>query len=553
MGKGLYLSIQNGSTHSIGVSYDGFQCVYQNGEEGSDFGPIQGLLAPGHSFGGQSGQYIEADASVGCWGKDSTFAMTLKVDQVTLVVGFSEINSTWYVDPPATRSDSPIEVYAAMQPKGAQYECVVTLKDAVGLNSSNWMSGLNDRQRLCDVLLPGTHDTGTYAYSGSNINDIPNRFVQDQDHRSDFLTQLRNGIRYFDLRVRKFVDGHFGDNLRLFHGSGSVTSVYLKVSLGHALEAVSTFLEENPTEVVIVNIGHEDKQCEPAKTDIGPDDIQGYIDHSGISWVAGHIDFQRIKDERWTKGLGDLNQDSNFSLETENPRLTGRKLDYDHLVVGDVRGKALLLLSSMPDYERWSSNIAALDWDGIFTHGIYNQNNYDAPEYREKKKNIIDGAKGKALQGGVGTQAPIQENQYSINYLSAASSLANPASSPVSFALTINAGMQSRNYETDDYTSTSDRSPSLKTLLLPGGELYEWNLQRREQGLRGLCGVMAGDFMLCPQQWYEDFWGNGMESRRGIVANPNSKDYAVDDHLTRLIWSQNQLVNPRSPSQQQAP
>jgi hypothetical protein len=327
-------------------------------------------------------------------------------------------------------------------------------------------------------------------------------------------------------------------------------SVYLKVSLGEALSAVETFLGENPTETVIIAIRREDGPCELAKTDIGPDDIQGYIDHFGISWVAGHLDFQRIKDDRTAKGLGDLNHDSNFSLETENPRLTGRKLDYDHLVVGDVRGKALLLLSDMPDYEHWSSNIASLDWNGMFTNGIYNQNNYKAPEYLEKKKNIIAGAKGEVLPGGAGSKEEIQKNQYSINYLSAASTFANPASSPVSFALTINAGMQNRDYKTDDETSSSDRSPSLKALLLPGGELYEWNLQRRGHGQRGLCGVMAGDFMLCPQQWYEDFWGNKLESRRTIVANPNSTDYAVDDHLTRLIWSQNQLVNPRSPSQQ---
>lgn len=172
-----------------------------------------------------------------------------KVDQDTLVVGFSENNNACYVDLSSSHRDSPIEVFVTMQPSGDQYECVVALIDALGLHSLNWKPGLIDRQRFCDVLLPGTHDTGTYAYSDGNINDLPDRYVQCQDCRSDFLTQLRNGIRYFDLRVRKFVDGHYGDNLRLFHGDGYVMdvipkSVYLKVSLREALSAVETFLGE---------------------------------------------------------------------------------------------------------------------------------------------------------------------------------------------------------------------------------------------------------------------------------------------------------------------
>jgi hypothetical protein len=60
---------------------------------------------------------------------------------------------------------------------------------------------------------------------------------------------------------------------------------------------------------------------------------------------------------------------------------------------------------------------------------------------------------------------------------------------------------------------------------------------------------MVGDFMLCPQSWYNEFWSNGYGkitySRRTFVPNPNSTDYGIDDHLVRLIWSQNQLSNPK--------
>jgi hypothetical protein len=478
MGKGLFLSIHNDTTGPIDVSYSNFNCVYQNGDSGSDFRPIQGSLAPGNSFGRQ---YLEAKASGGCAFETSTFTMNLKANHTDLSIHFSESSQTWSVNGSSFYSGN-LEVQASMEPVGGQYECLVTIKDAVSLNSSNWMSGLNDRQRFFDVLIPGTHDSGTYAYSDGNINDLPNKFVQCQDCRSDFLTQLRNGIRFLDLRVRKIGETR-GDNLNLFHGDG-IKSFYLHTNLGDALQAVERFLRENPTETVVVCIKREDGPCEQATSDIGADDIQGYIDRHNIQWVAGHIDFEHIKDARTSKGLGDLNLNSSFSLETKNPRSSEKKLNYDHLVVGDVRGKALLLLRDMPNYENWESNIAALDY-GTFSHGVYSQDNYSAPEYTDKKKDIIAGAKG--TYG----DRPIQENQYSINFLSAASTFINPASSPVSFALTINAGMETHNYETDDETSSSNRSPSLKTLLRPGGELYIWNLQRRRQGLPGLHALPA--------------------------------------------------------------
>lgn len=540
MGKGLFLSIRNDSESSIDISYSNLNCVFEHGDEGSNFSPIQGSLAPHKSF---SRQYIEAKSSGSCAFATSTFHMHVKANQADLTVKFSESSQTWSVDEKLISGGNSVVQVSMVH--GSQDECTVAILDEDGLNSSNWMSGLDDRQRFFDVLLPGTHDSGTYAYSTKDINDLPNKFVQCQDYRSNFLTQLRNGVRFLDLRVRK-VGPTLGGNLNLFHGDGSIVGIsksfYLNTSLGDALQAVEHFLSENPTETIVVSIKREDGPCEQATSDIGPEDIQGYIDKYKIKWIAGHIDFTQIKAERESSGRADLNEKSDFALTTENPRTSGTRLNYDHLVVGDVRGRALLLLRSMPCYEYWSSNIAALDY-GTYSHGVYAQDNYDAPAYADKKGDILTCAKGRRRCGTY--DLPIQEYQYSINFLSAASSGANPASSPVSFALTINAGMEKYNYETDYEISSSNRSPSLKTLLRPGGDLYSWNLQRRQQKLPGLRGVMAGDFMLCPQAWYEDFWSNYLEGRRTIVADPNSKNYTIDDHLTRLIWSQNQLRNPK--------
>lgn len=550
MGKGLWLSIHNDTASAVDVSYSNFNCVYQNGDEGSDFRPIQGSLAPGQNF---NKQYIEAKASGGCFFKVSTFNMSLKVGTVVLAVKFSESSNAWSVNGESfAAGDSLVDI--SMR-SGDQDECIVTVSKVLSLNSSNWMSGLDDRQRFFDVLIPGTHDSGTYAYSSGDINNPLNRFVQCQDSRSNFLAQLQNGIRFLDLRVRK-VGSALGRNLSLFHGD-EPRSFYLHAGLGDALQAVEQFLRENPTETVVISIKREEGPCEHATSDIGPEDIQGYIDkYNNIKWIAGHIDFGRIKERRQSNGLGDLNGNEHFQLETENPRRRGSvlglsKLNYDHLAVGDVRGCAILMLRSMPSYDQWHTNIAALDY-GRFTNGVYTQDNYAGPEYKEKKEDIVTAAKGERGNDDDSLEKakrPRQPEQFSINFLSAASTAVNPASSPVSFALTINAGLASNNYETDDSTLTTDRSPSLKSLLRPDGELHVWNLQRRQEGKTGLRGVMVGDFMLCPQSWYNEFWSNGYGkitySRRAFVPNPNSTDYGIDDHLVRLIWSQNQLSNPK--------
>lgn len=422
--------------------------------------------------------------------------------------------------------------------------------ESEALSSKNWMAGLSDRTPFYDILLPGSHDAGTFAFFGNaaNLPFVP--FVRTQNHSFD--EQLNNGIRFLDLRVRKISENP-GDNLALFHGDGTILgaskSFYLNKNLDDALGSAKQFLEKNPSESIVISIKREDGPTEGARTDITAQDIQEYISKyqfnsslaqdSNHLWVAGHIDFERIEQARKKNGLNDLN--TRMPLSTVNPRVsTNAKLNYQNLALGDVRGRIILYLRDMPNYSEkdnegsgWkTSNIAALD-SGTFSYGVAKQDNYDGPEYRKKKNDIIEFAK------------KISDDQYRINFTSAASSGINVASSPAAFALTVNAGLEKNGYETDDSTSKTSRSPSLKTLLSAGGDLYTWNIEQRKDGKSGLNGAMVGDFLTNPQESYDRFWDSIWTSRRylddmlefGMTGN-------ASDHLTKLIWRQNTTYAP---------
>lgn len=103
------------------------------------------------------------------------------------------------------------------------------------LNPS-WMSGIHDDRLLSEVTMPGSHNTmalfgGVYAECQSW--SLP--------------SQLRAGIRFLDVRVR-----HVNGNLTIHHGVS-----YQRAHFGHVLEGVVHFLQEYPSETVLMRIKEE--------------------------------------------------------------------------------------------------------------------------------------------------------------------------------------------------------------------------------------------------------------------------------------------------------
>jgi len=428
------------------------------------------------------------------------------------------------------------------------------------LTSKNWMGYLPDRMRLFDVVIPGSHDTGTYGYTiGSLITNLNiTTSVQTNEERASFKAQLDNGIRFWDVRVTKVSDT-LGDNLKIYHGPFDVGT-----TLDQALASARQFLEENPGETLVIALKKENNFdslfiSSTASSEIGAADIEAYLAEYNINarlpagsnglWVAGPTDFQQVLEARTSKALNDLNDiNSGFQLETRNPRVdSGVKLAYQNLVLGDVRGKIVLLMRDFADYASasWSaSSIVALD-SGAFTGGVYMQDNYEGPSYAEKKADILSHAKG--TYGNPSNAA----NRFAWNFTSASTGVTGGWSqdwlvNPATYALTINAGSVSNGYKTDDtgLLSNADDTASLKTMLSAGGELTAWNLVQKRAGSAGLRGSIAGDYFLAPQDWYDHFWDSSLYSRSTLFPDLNSSAYSVSDHLTQLIWRQNAIARP---------
>ncbi|KAM9340229.1 1-phosphatidylinositol phosphodiesterase [Symphorus nematophorus] len=103
------------------------------------------------------------------------------------------------------------------------------------LNPS-WMASIPDEQPLSEVTMPGTHNTMA-LYGG----------IYAECQTWSLASQLQAGVRYLDIRLR-----HVKGNLTIHHGVS-----YQRAHFGHVLEGVVDFLQEYPSETVLMRIKEE--------------------------------------------------------------------------------------------------------------------------------------------------------------------------------------------------------------------------------------------------------------------------------------------------------
>ena len=106
----------------------------------------------------------------------------------------------------------------------------------------NWVGGLNGSLKLIDTTIPGSHDSSSYlsADGMGTLATIVGAITQS----GDYLSQLRGGIRYFDVRPTVH-----GDKVWLRHGFvlGELFSEVLD-------KQIAPFLEAHPKELVFLDI-----------------------------------------------------------------------------------------------------------------------------------------------------------------------------------------------------------------------------------------------------------------------------------------------------------
>lgn len=98
----------------------------------------------------------------------------------------------------------------------------------------SWMSELSDEILVKDIIMPGSHDAGTYGMVW--LGETQHLTIEEQ---------LEIGARYFDLRVNKLEDDYV-----IFHSIINGTK-FLPI-----LESIKTFIENHPTEVLLLDFQH---------------------------------------------------------------------------------------------------------------------------------------------------------------------------------------------------------------------------------------------------------------------------------------------------------
>ncbi|KAI9840038.1 MAG: hypothetical protein M1819_000230 [Sarea resinae] len=111
---------------------------------------------------------------------------------------------------------------------------------------SSWMASLDDALPLSALSIPGTHNSPTYHHA------LPSVRCQ----AASLSEQLKNGIRFLDIRVQPEKKGETKDSLLLVHAAFPVAlsgSKYFR----DLVNKVEDFLAQNPSETIIMSIKRE--------------------------------------------------------------------------------------------------------------------------------------------------------------------------------------------------------------------------------------------------------------------------------------------------------
>lgn len=110
---------------------------------------------------------------------------------------------------------------------------------------SKWMEKLSTEKKLIDLMIPSSHDAGSYSMSPKSKGDLVGRLAQTQ--KLNTMGQLRSGVRGFDWRMKKQ-----GKILVFYHGIIKGTNVM------EGVKHVCKFLDTNTNEVVFIRLRSSD-------------------------------------------------------------------------------------------------------------------------------------------------------------------------------------------------------------------------------------------------------------------------------------------------------
>lgn len=124
----------------------------------------------------------------------------------------------------------------------------------------DWMKMIDDSTLLGSITMPGTHDSGTYAWGYAL--DIYDWQAQDLS----ILAQLNLGARMIDLRL--CMDGS-SSPIYICHGTTFFSHMKSEITLDYVLRQVNVFLKNNPSETVVLLFKNEYLEGGATPLDLG--------------------------------------------------------------------------------------------------------------------------------------------------------------------------------------------------------------------------------------------------------------------------------------------
>ncbi|MBQ6143965.1 MAG: hypothetical protein IJI84_05780 [Clostridia bacterium] len=109
--------------------------------------------------------------------------------------------------------------------------------------TSCWMKYLKDDAKLKDILIPGSHDSGTYSMAPTTGLNLIGKAVQIQE--MDIYNQAKVGARCFNIRARAL-----SDSVVISH------DIVNGCKVSDVLKSFLNFIKDNPSEVIILHITH---------------------------------------------------------------------------------------------------------------------------------------------------------------------------------------------------------------------------------------------------------------------------------------------------------
>lgn len=188
----------------------------------------------------------------------------------------------------------------------------------VSMNS--WMSGLQDNISISKISIPGTHDSGARV-------DAPVVSGTAKTQDLSIAEQLNAGVRFLDIRCR-----HIDNAFTIHHGA-----IYQNLNFDDVLNACYTFLQNNPSETIIMSVKEEYDASNTTRS--FEQTFDSYVQKNPSKWdlganiptlgsIRGKIKLLRRFSSGTTKGINASPWADNTTFDINNSGVQLKVQDY---------------------------------------------------------------------------------------------------------------------------------------------------------------------------------------------------------------------------------